>query len=226
MVTKVQPELIDGFHEAIADAVAEAVAGAGGVTSVNGRTGAVTGLAETSDVAAALADKADKATTYTISETDDLLADKADSAAVASALADKADASALDDYATLTGAQTLENKTLDAPVISGGYAEACTAFNSGSSAPVDLANGSTQFVTLTANWTPSAFPAPAAGKGFVLFIKQDATGGRTITFPASVKWPAGTVPTLTATASKADKFAFQAFDGNYWIAHVVGQNYL
>lgn len=136
--------------------------------------------------------------------------------------------------ASQTGAETLTNKTLtspainsptiSSPTINNGYVEESYNFNSGTTTAVNLSNGSAQTVTLTGNWTPSAWPAATAGMGFILYVKQDATGGRTVTWPASVKWPAGVAPTLTATASKADKLAFQVFDGN-WIAHVVGQNY-
>jgi hypothetical protein len=39
-------------------------------------------------------------------------------------------------------------------------------------------------------------------------IQQDSTGSRTITWPGSVRWPGGTAPTLTTTASKTDYIAF------------------
>jgi len=58
-----------------------------------------------------------------------------------------------------------------------------------------------------------------------LLLLQDATGSRTATWPASVKWPAGTAPTITATASKGDKFVFVG-DGTYWWGSNAGQNYL
>ncbi len=193
----------------------ELKAPAGGVSSVNGRTGAVTGLAEASDVSAALAGKADKATTYTISETDDLLADKADAAA-------------LDDYATLTGAQTLEDKTLGSPTINSatfnnGYTEESYTANTGTAYTIDLANGTFARLTLTGNCTYT-FPAAGAGKSFALFQTQNGTGSRTVTWPASVKWPGGTAPTLTSTANKGDLFAFTS-DGTNWYGRVIAKNY-
>lgn len=127
--------------------------------------------------------------------------------------------------ATTTGVETFQNKTIDRPYIVNGYTEENFAFNSGATGNVDLTNGSVQLVTLTANWTPSAIPLAVTGRGFVLLIKQDATGGRTITWPANVKWPADIAPALTATASRADKIAFQCIDGTNWHANVVGQNY-
>lgn len=55
MTTRPPVAMIEGLNAAIADAVDDAMAGAGGVTSVNGRTGAVTGLAEAGDLGSAAA---------------------------------------------------------------------------------------------------------------------------------------------------------------------------
>jgi len=50
--------------------------------------------------------------------------------------------------------------------------------------------------------------ARLAGRSFILFVRQDATGSRTVTFPASVIWPFGTAPTLTTTGSRTDVISF------------------
>jgi len=125
---------------------------------------------------------------------------------------------------TLTGTETLTNKTISSGTFTDGYTEEVYAFNTGTAATIDLANGSVQIPTLTGNCTYT-FPTPAAGKSFTLVQKQDGTGSRTVTWPASVKWPAGTAPTITATASKADKFVFTAIDSSSWLGSVAGQNY-
>jgi hypothetical protein len=80
-----------------------------------------------------------------------------------------------------------------------------------------------QILTLTGNVTYT-FPTATAGRSFLLIEKQDATGSRTVTWPAAVKWPSGTAPTITSTASRSDLFGFTA-DGTNWIGRVVGQNY-
>ena len=56
------------------------------------------------------------------------------------------------------------------------------------------------------------FTAPTNPCTLMLTIIQDATGSRTITWPATVKWPAGTAPTLTTTANARDKVALD-WDG-------------
>ena len=125
---------------------------------------------------------------------------------------------------TYTGAETLTNKTVEAGTFTNGYTEELVSASTSTAYTVDLANGSVQYLTLTGNCTYT-FPTPAAGKSFTLVQKQDGTGSRTVTWPASVKWPAGTAPTITATASKADKFVFTAIDSSSWLGSVAGQNY-
>jgi hypothetical protein len=114
--------------------------------------------------------------------------------------------------------------TITSPVINDGYTEETAVANTSTAYTIDLANGSVQYLTLTGNCTYT-FPTPVAGKSFILVQKQDGTGSRTVTWPASVKWPGGTAPTITSTASKADKFVFTAIDGSSWLGSNAGQNY-
>jgi hypothetical protein len=45
---------------------------------------------------------------------------------------------------------------------------------------------------------------------------QDGTGGRTVTFPAAVKWAGGAQPTWVTTAAAINIATF-LYDGtNYW----------
>jgi collagen type VII alpha len=123
-----------------------------------------------------------------------------------------------------TDTQTLTNKTVEAGTFTNGYTEEVATANTSTAYTIDLAGGSVQILTLTGNVTYT-FPTPVAGKSFILVQKQDATGSRTVTWPASVDWPSATAPTLTATALRADKFVFTAIDGSNWLGSVAGQNY-
>ncbi len=95
-----------------------------------------------------------------------------------------------------------------------GLAEGYTAL-SGATPTVSLSAGGSFSLTLSANTTLTFADAPATGSaGFSLKIKQDASGsGYTVTWPASVQWPGGTAPELTATADKSDVFVFTTDDG-------------
>jgi len=70
--------------------------------------------------------------------------------------------------------------------------------------------------TLTENTTFTFSNPPASGTSYTFSIEiiQDASAsGFTVTWPASVDWPAATAPTLTATASAKDIFVFTTRDG-------------
>jgi len=134
----------------------------------------------------------------------------------------------------LSSSQTLTTKTLTSPtintptissmIINNGYTEEVNIANTSTAYTIDLANGTVQILTLTGNCTYT-FPTATSGKSFLLIQRQDATGSRTVTWAASVRWPSSTAPTITSTASKADIFAFTA-DGINWYGRVVGQLYL
>jgi hypothetical protein len=122
-----------------------------------------------------------------------------------------------------TATQTLTNKTVEAGTFTNGYTEETVTANTGTAYTIDLANGTVQILTLTGNCT-FTFPTATAGRSFILLLKQDGTGSRTVTWPAAVKWPGATAPTITSTASKLDKYIFTA-DGTNWYGSNAGQNY-
>lgn len=117
----------------------------------------------------------------------------------------------------------LTNKTLVNATFTDGYTEETVTANTGSAYTISLANGTVQILTLTANCTYT-FPTPTAGRSFLLVQYQDGFGSRSVTWPASVRWPNGVTPTITSLSNKFDVFAFTA-TGAVWIGRVVGQNY-
>lgn len=76
-------------------------------------------------------------------------------------------------------------------------------------------------ITLSANCALT-FPTAAAGKSFTLVLIQDATGTRTVTWPGTVKWAAGTAPTLSTATTKVDVLTFLCVDGTNWLGFVAG----
>jgi hypothetical protein len=111
---------------------------------------------------------------------------------------------------TASNTQTLTNKTFTA------FGETVYSFgNTGTSATLALSNGNFVTATLTGNCTFafSMTSVPSGAYSFTLVLSNDGTGGRSITWPASVKWPNATVPTRTTTASKTDVYTFFTYDG-------------
>ena len=121
---------------------------------------------------------------------------------------------------------TLTNKTLTTPTVTNptvtNYTETLYTANTGTAITVSLTNGTVQQLTLTGNATIT-MPTASAGKSFVIMLKQDGTGSRTVTW-STVTWPSGTAPTITSTASKQDIFSFFS-DGTNWYGATIRQNY-
>lgn len=127
---------------------------------------------------------------------------------------------------SITGTKTISSPVIENGTFNNGYIEeSSSATISSSTYTIDLANGTVQLLTLSNASITFTFPTATSGRSFLATLKQDATGSRAVTWPASVKWAGGTTPTLTSTASKSDVFSFTCIDGVSWIGVVVGQNY-
>ena len=102
--------------------------------------------------------------------------------------------------ATFTGAVSVASKTVS---------QTATAV---AALEIDCATGNyfTKAITTSSTFTFANVPASGTAYGFVIEI--DVTGSSTaITWPAAVKWPGGTAPTLTDT--KTHVFTFATVDG-------------
>ena len=110
----------------------------------------------------------------------------------------------------------------------GGGVETLNALGSGSGTrAINLASGNVVSATLTGNVT-FTFSGATAGTAcsFGLYLTQDATGSRTVTWPASVKWAGGTAPTLSTAASSVDILVFETINGGTtWYGSLVGTNF-
>lgn len=92
--------------------------------------------------------------------------------------------------------------------------------NAGPAGPVKL-------ITLTGNAT-FAFSGAQTWAAFALelVLTQDATGGRTVTWPASVRWSGATPPTLSTAGGTTDRLVFVTYDGGTtWYGDLVGKGY-
>lgn len=88
--------------------------------------------------------------------------------------------------------------------------------NVSGAATITWANGQRQRATLV-GVTTFTFSAPPGPGNFMLKIVQDATGGRTVTWPASVRWPNGTAPAVSSGGPNAIHIIAFYYDGtNYY----------
>ena len=88
--------------------------------------------------------------------------------------------------------------------------------NSGTGFAVNWSSSTLIYFTLTGNVT-FAFSGGESGGRYTLALKQDGTGSRTVTWPASVRHSGGTAPTLTTTVAKTDYigFIYNSVDAKY-----------
>lgn len=116
-----------------------------------------------------------------------------------------------------TATQTLTNKTLTSPTVAGeAYFDGeVDNGNSSTADTIDWTAGNKQKITLTGNCT-FTFTDPSGPCNLILKLIQDGTGSRTVTWPATVKWPEGTAPTLSTAASSVDIVSFYWDGTNYY----------
>ena len=126
---------------------------------------------------------------------------------------------------------TVANATTFSSAVSFGanYDEGVTAISSTSSTTVNCALGNNFEITLANSITSLAFSGiPSSGRLYfcTLILVQDATGSKTVTWPASIRWQGGSAPTLTTTANKIDLITLFTYNGGTtWMGMVAGQNF-
>ena len=120
--------------------------------------------------------------------------------------------SLFDDKASLSAAQN--NFTGDLKAKTYILTNPTTTTASTSTTTINLATGNVLEVLLNVNTTLS-FTNPRIGT-YIIKIKQDGTGGRTVTFP-TIKWADDAVPTITTTANRTDLVTL-IYDGAHYYA--------
>ena len=81
---------------------------------------------------------------------------------------------------------------------------------------IDWKLGNKFYFTFGAFNETFTFTSPTNPCNILLVLKQDATGSRTVTWPASVKWSGGTAPTLSTAPSSIDIVTFYYDGTNYF----------
>jgi hypothetical protein len=123
----------------------------------------------------------------------------------------------------------LQDQLLTRPELKDFAETSTTPAVSANTLTLDLQTGNVFEVTLTQNVTSLILAnPPAAGRAgtCTLILRQDATGGRTLAWPASVRWALGTPPVVTPHASAIDMYAFVTRDGGTsWYGFPGGQDF-
>jgi hypothetical protein len=94
-----------------------------------------------------------------------------------------------------------------------------TSTTASSTTSLDLSTGNVFTINLSTNISTLTLSNASVGTYLVKFV-QDATGSRTVSFPAAWKWAGGISPTLTTTANKLDIVTL-VYDGTIFYATIV-----
>ena len=86
----------------------------------------------------------------------------------------------------------------------------------GTSVAVNFSDGQNFSLTLAGNRTLENPTNCVAGQSGSVFVIQDGTGSRTLSFNAIYEFKDDTAPTLTTTAAKGDVFVFR-YNGSKWL---------
>jgi hypothetical protein len=132
---------------------------------------------------------------------------------------------------TITNAINNTSNTLSTTLVTGAeirnYSETAVAVTATSTTQLNLSNGNlfvlTQAVDITTMQFQNPQPTNEVSSFTIKRVKDNSATARTITWPASVKWPGGTAPTLTATANAVDILTFFTHDnGTTWYGFTAG----
>jgi len=113
------------------------------------------------------------------------------------------------------GSGTLEGLTVDKAIKTKINTEA-----DGATITFNMNDSNTHMATLGGNRTIAVSNA-ASGQKFMLRLKQDGTGSRTVTWFSDIKWENGSAPTLSSVANHADWFGFVCTSGGYYDGCVI-----
>ena len=96
---------------------------------------------------------------------------------------------------------------------------------------LDLSKSNHFHITLSSNTNVSFDVSKVQGIGGNDYIKctvliaNDATAGRTLSFPGAIYWPNKTLPTWSTAANALNEFEFTTYDGGVtWLAKLVSGN--
>lgn len=137
-----------------------------------------------------------------------------------------------DTYVGRATTDTLTNKTINGGVLSGTFtgkpvittsSPVITTDADGATITFNMNTSGVHAVTLAGNRT-LAVSNVANPQFFIIILKQDGTGSRTVTWWSGILWVGASAPTLTTTANRYDIFSF-LYDGTNYYGSTVGLNF-
>lgn len=103
----------------------------------------------------------------------------------------------------------------DLDVMAGqGRIETYAIGNSGAAETVSWANGNIQTLTLDANCSVT-LSNPKEGASYALYLTQDGSGSRIVTWVTTIRWSGAVTPTLTTTGGRTDLIVLNYVGGRY-----------
>lgn len=120
---------------------------------------------------------------------------------------------------------TLDSRTITKASLAGYAEQITTNANSGTAVTYDATAKNVYDTTLTANVTVTLVAGSAGSVSELSIIhRQDATGGRTVTWPASVKWPNGAAPSPNTAVNAINIYSLFTVDGGTtWFGFLAGR---
>ena len=102
----------------------------------------------------------------------------------------------------------LLSETTNGQTVTGGVRGNVVSLTDAASIAYDMDDGVNATVTLGGNRTLANPTNITVGQSGVIFVKQDSTGSRTLSYGSAWSFAGGTAPTLTTTASALDAIAY------------------
>ena len=131
---------------------------------------------------------------------------------------------------TISSTDTLTNKTLTTPTISKPVMSATNPTDqtyspaAAGTATLDLSLSNSHSIQMPSGNITIALSNDTNNQKFIVKIKQDATGSRTVTWFSTITWAGGSAPTLTTGANKTDIIGFWRTGTGTYQGFVVAQN--
>ena len=85
----------------------------------------------------------------------------------------------------------------------------------------DVTKGNIRTITLGGNRT-IAFSNVTVGQAILIRPIQDGVGSRTVAWPAGIKWPSGSAPTLSTAVGAIDAFLIVCTAGGEYDGYFAG----